>query len=183
MKSPEAVTSSTPINISTVQEGVRVKSLTAEDLPRFEEFVERNTDHLVKGGLIPDALVEMTQRDVADSTTDIKRMGIFKDNDLVGYISVNPYDKEDGVEVAYAVDKDQVRKGISLAALKAVTVYENELGNDVYAEVERHNPASMKLLDKAGYDRDRFDHVDSREIFVSQSHTEAALRAKYPGWF
>ncbi len=163
------------IKLDTEQPDVSVRSITHDDLSEVQDFFDRNEERFAKGGLIASALFDKVLNNLASTDTQNLRMGIFDHDKLVGYVGVTDYDDKGRREVSYGIDGAAARKGMALAALNAVTKYENDNGHDVIAEVEHSNVASMKLLEKANFVPSRKRSEDGRAVYEKLSMDEKSL--------
>jgi ribosomal protein S18 acetylase RimI-like enzyme len=177
MTAPEIVGQKQTYELKTALPDVTLKDIDVETLPKFKHMIESNAEFIAMGGVIPDAVYDMTENEVLGNNPNAhKRMGIWKNNQLVGYLAIvpseNPKDPNE-VEVSYIVDPTYARQGIARAAVEAATEMENDKGNSVIAEVERYNHASIRLLGKLGYERSGYS--DGREVYAHRAMTEEEM--------
>lgn len=158
--------------LHTEQPDTVVRQFNVEDLPAAKELMESNLKFFGEGGIIADGVYSMIESETLRGNSANRRMGIWKDGVLVGYIGTNPttgaIDNE--VEVAYAIDKNHAGQGIASAALEAVAGHENEGGKTVVAEVEGRNFKSMRLLGKLGFEQSMRRNPDGRIVFIRYSN-------------
>jgi|GEM_PF-1667243 len=143
-------------NLQTKLPDVITQDITAKDLPDLKRMFESNLDFFAEGGIYADDLYTMIEQEVSsEHASPHQRIGIWKGENLVGYVSVVPSERhtaEHEVEVAYLVDSRYARQGIASAAVEAIVDDEIEKGNHVIAEVENRNKASQKMLGKLGFE-------------------------------
>ena len=177
MTAPEKIGLKETQELKTALPDVTLKDIDVESLPELKRMLESNADFIAEGGIVPDAIYEMAENEMAGHNPNShQRMGIWKDDHLVGYIAVVPSEHpryENAVEISYIVDPAYGRQGIARAAVEAVTEAESEKGKSVIAEVEPYNVASIRLLGKLGFERSGYS--DGRQVYARQTLTEEEM--------
>lgn len=156
--------------------GLVLSELSAEDLSDIKNLFDKNYSHFAKGGMIL-GFERLDDEAKNGSPEGVRRLAIRLNNVLVGYAGVIQEDMNvNEVEISYANDVDHTRMGIALATVNALTDYEIEQGNDVVAEVEEYNHASMRLLEGAGFSKEK-RRRHGRTVFKAMSYnTDNLLR-------
>lgn len=177
MTTPELIGQKPKTEYKTALPDVTFRDIEPETLPELKRLVEENAEHISRGGIVPDYIYESTERELSgDNPHDHQRMGIWKDDVLVGYAAIVPaeYSKiKNAVEVSYIVDPKYGRQGIARAVVEAITDIENEKGHNVIAEVERYNVASIRLLGKLGFELS--GRSDGRDVYARSTLTESEI--------
>lgn len=170
MKSPEAIGLHEAQTLETSLSDVTVRDINAANLPTLKKMFEDNAQHFGQGGIFASGLYDMIESETTtDEPSPNHRMGIWKNDTLVGFVSVVPSEEPrhaQEVEVAYGIDPAYARKGITQAAVDAVVQRERNQGNTVIAEVERYNHASIKLLGKIGFELTHLS--DGRKVYTNE---------------
>lgn len=93
------------------------------------------------------------------SDTGHLEYGIFKDNNLIGFINDCGFDEEE-IEIGYVIDPSYWGKGYATEAVKAVLEDLKEMGfKKVKAAYFEHNKASFRVMQKCGMNS--IDYVES----------------------
>ncbi len=176
MSSPETTGSNETEILPTELPDVIVRDLDEQALPDLKKMFEENLRFFAKGGIPTDEFFyEYIEKDVqARESIPRRRMGIWKNNALVGYVSLvsseNPSDANE-VEVSFVVDPAYERQGIAHAAVQAVVDRENDAGHNVVAEANLGNHASQSLLNKLQFEYAGGNRMDSKQKFVRNAMT------------
>jgi RimJ/RimL family protein N-acetyltransferase len=177
MTAPEIVGQTKTKELKTALPDITLRDIDASTLPKLKHLFESNAQFIARGGIVPDAVYEMTEQEVLGQNPNLhRRLGIWKDDQLVGYAGIVPSEtprSEKEVEVSYVVDPTYSRQGIARAAVEAITETENDKGNSVIAEVEQSNHASIRLLGKLGFEQS--GHSDGRNVYVHKEMTEQEM--------
>lgn len=141
--------------ISTSREGVELRILEEEHAIDYFMAIEANKDHLSQfddqtAHKYP-TLKSVWESIVEPSNPDRLRFGIWDDEQFVGSANITP----DGstAEVGYWLDSSFTGNGYATLAATAVAKYAYRIeGIDVVvAEVVEGNEASIKVLERAGF--------------------------------
>ena len=159
-------------DLDTNIQHVTLRDIDKNSLDDLHRLFTENGQFFGQGGIIADDLYDRIEEEFSTYKPEgIRRMGIWQNDRLVGYASLIQEDTDVAeVELAYAISKDHVRKGIAFAAVNTLTDFAIENGNDVIAEVEHRNQASSRLLKKAGFDREMRNH-SGRAVYKKLSHS------------
>jgi len=167
----EKATSSHSKPLSIEVSDITVREFEEHDLADVKYLFEKNIDH-TSGEITSDEfLYEQVAQDIKNKKSINRRLGIWHEGKLVGYVSLVPSEisfEPDDVEVAYFVDKDHVGKGIARIAVGAVVKHEDDQGHNVIATVNPSNHASLNLLKKLGFHESHIDD-DSRIVLAKQA--------------
>jgi RimJ/RimL family protein N-acetyltransferase len=170
MTTPEKIGSQETQILRTALPDITVRDLDTTTLPDLKKLFDENDSYFAKGGLFASELYKRIEKELTDTKpVDIRRMGVWQNDTLVGYIGINPSDEPQSdheVEIAYAIDQDHAKQGVASAAIEAVTERENDKGNTVIAEVEHYNYSSKRLLGKLGFESSDRNNIERREVFV-----------------
>ena len=99
----------------------------------------------------------------------------------VGTIGFNSFDSaNDSADIGYAIGRSHWNKGIATKAVRIVINYGFEvLGlNRIEAEVLTHNGASIRVLEKLGFEKYDPDTTDHKHDPVSQQYANFLLLNK-----
>lgn len=151
--------------------GSTMRDLSKNDFEEFRLLCERNEEHFTNGGMtnIARQLKHDLEYGVPMSS---RRLGVWINDTLVGFAMIQEeIDRESCVSIDYVIDSSHTRRGITRAAVSAITKYENDRGNDVIAEVETSNSPSMRLLESLGFEEEKYASRDMRISFIHYTDT------------
>jgi len=135
---------------------IHLQLFNQDHLQEFCDSVIINRGHLSELGWIEygnQIVVKSVFTDIIDSPEYI--FYVIRDDDkFVGMIETK--DSEDSVKLGYWIDKDHRNKGIATQAVKMLT---GLVSKPVIADTTLTNPASIRVLEKAGFVKYREDKV------------------------
>lgn len=177
MKTPEMLGQKQTVEYKTAIPDVTFRDIDAAALPDLKQLFESNASYIARGGIIPDYVYDITEQEVlGDNPNGHQRMGIWKNEQLVGYVAVLPAENaknKNSVEISYVVDPAHARQGIARAVVEAVTNREIEKGHGVIAEVEPYNQTSIRLLGKLGFEL--AGRSDGRNVYAHTALSEEEM--------
>ena len=151
-------------------DGMPLRDLTDIDLPAwFERLTDPEAAELAGDPIaesMEDVISGLEYHAIGFRFKESLRWAIVPDNigESVGTIGFNSFDStNDSADIGYAIGRSHWNKGIATKAVRIVINYGFEvLGlNRIEAEVLTHNGASIRVLEKLGferYDPDTTDH-------------------------
>ncbi|KAB1198499.1 MULTISPECIES: GNAT family N-acetyltransferase [Haloferax] len=177
---------------------VELRTVDEDHISFFHEMV--NDPRVRRGIAAVDPVTRTNEREWVESRGDDDNINfvICADGDPVGSIGLKPPNVLTGaVEVGYIVAPDHWGNGYATDALRAICGYafgERRL-NKVYAKAFETNPASSRVLEKAGFTREGVhraegfvdgEHVDVFRyglLFEEWQRSEEKTESDSPRWF
>ncbi|MFY9227746.1 MAG: GNAT family N-acetyltransferase [Candidatus Microsaccharimonas sp.] len=164
-----------PGSLETDLPELTLRRLVAEDAVPYFDAVEANREHLSQFGdmtskkyptleSVQDSIVEHPGVDVDAEGNPRTRMGIWSDEQFVGFIKVTV--GEAGAEIGYWMDSAYTGMGYATHAVRALTSFAKDHHDVVYATAHAENVASRRVLQKSGYEYDITMAIDGNEIDI-----------------
>lgn len=144
-----------PLFVPTEQESIVLRQLTIDDAPAYFAAVDANRDHLSQFGdetaaKYPD--LQSVVNSITDpSNPDKIRMGIWDGDTFVGSANLTPDVEGQATELGYWLDERHTGKGYATLATTVLSKYALPRFHRVYAEVVEGNEASVRVLERSGY--------------------------------
>lgn len=143
------------LSLATEKPGVVLHELVSpyDDLALFDA-IEEDREHLSRAG---NDIAEKypnpgAVRKAREENPEKKlRLGIWDNDRLVGMIGAKPSEDESATEIGYWLRASATGNGYATVAVKALTQYVRPRFPRVFAEVHIDNPASARVLERAGY--------------------------------
>ena len=181
MTAPEKIGLKQTTVLETSIPGVHIRLLEEQDLPEFKALMYKNAEYFMRSDIVAIGLYEMIEKEITtgEHADTRRRMGIWQDGVLIGYVGVVPGDSlsiPNEVDVSRAIDKDHVGSGIGTAVLEAVVKQETEMGNTVTAESLPRNRGSLRSLGKAGFRIAGRNSHDRTVLVYSASEHQASQK-------
>jgi RimJ/RimL family protein N-acetyltransferase len=122
---------------------------TPEDDVTYLKIQNENREHIAEFG---NKIYETSQevREARLNSKGILRMGIWKDDELIGEVCVASKDGEEA-EMGIWIAKHETGHGYATSVLQTATSYAVSKFRRVFAEVDPKNSISINLLKRAGY--------------------------------
>ena len=164
-----------PGSLETDLPELTLRRLVAEDAVPYFDAIESNRDHLSQFGdmtaskyptleTVSDSIVEYPDLDVDSDNNPRTRMGIWSDEQFVGFIKLTT--TPIGAEVGYWMDSAFTGMGYATHAVRALTSFAKQYHPHVYATAHAENGASRRVLQKAGYGYDITITMDGNEVDI-----------------
>jgi ribosomal-protein-serine acetyltransferase len=143
------------MELPTSLQGLRLRSLSAEDRDAYRSLIDDNIAHLTRHGdyeelrQIDDASIDAELRDAEDELV----FGVRLDDRLIGRVDLIPRDSSNVVIGYWLAEKDTGR-GLATSACAALLDHARlNLGaTDAWAGVTTGNEASERLLLRLGFE-------------------------------
>ena len=168
-------------------EGLTLRELTDIDLPAwFERLTDPEAAELAGDPIaesMEDVISGLEYHAIGFRFKESLRWAIVPDDigESVGTIGFNSFDSaNDSADIGYAIGRSHWNKGIATKAVRIVINYGFEvLGlNRIEAEVLTHNGASIRVLEKLGFEKYDPDTTDHKHDPVSQQYANFLLLNK-----
>jgi len=143
--------------LPTEQEAVVLRQLTIEDAPAYFNAVDANREHLSQFGDTTAQkypTLESVQESILNPTNPDKlRLGIWDEDTFVGSINLTPEEDGSEAEIGYWLDARHTGKGYATVATRALANYAKNKFPKVRAEVAEGNEASVRVLERVGFEQ------------------------------
>jgi RimJ/RimL family protein N-acetyltransferase len=146
------------VELATEVDGLTLRPHRVADAEQLARLLRRDARHLLSHGdyaaeigtTVEEWRVQLAAQDSGDEPA--YSFAMWLDTTLmVGRIVLVPVDPP-RYSVGYWVTESQQGKGFATASLRAITTYAASLGaTEVFAGVRLDNPASRRVLDRAGF--------------------------------
>lgn len=141
------------MHLDTEVEGLALRPLDIDDLPRYAALVSRNREHLTSHGDYED-VVRSSREEMEGElrAASVGRFGVWLDETLIGRVDLIPQDGSNAV-LGYWLDRDRLGSGFATAACRALLAYgaTDMHVTDVWAGVTHGNERSVALLERLGF--------------------------------
>lgn len=144
--------------IAVKEQNIILRKLTREDAPALFSLIDSNRAHLSQHG-------ELTAKRYKTLDSVIESIllpenpfqmcyGIWKELELIGNINLTLTKKRNQAKLGYYLGKQYTRKGYMTRSVIALTQYASRKGvNKIIAFVKKINIPSIRVLEKAGYQK------------------------------
>ncbi|OGG54617.1 hypothetical protein A3C20_01000 [Candidatus Kaiserbacteria bacterium RIFCSPHIGHO2_02_FULL_55_25] len=146
-----------PLVITTERDDVLLREYVVEDADAIFLLIDRNREHLSRWGDVTSSkypnLASVVQSIRHPVSPGRLRMGIWRRNEFVGSVNLQPLPAPYHAEVGYWLGQEYTGSGLMTTAVRKITAYAFETIEYFYlkANVRKENLPSQKVLERVGF--------------------------------
>ncbi|NTU46375.1 GNAT family N-acetyltransferase [Candidatus Roizmanbacteria bacterium] len=151
----------TSIEINDPDTQISLRQLTPNDAQKLFDLIDSNREHLSQFGentAEKYPTTESVEKSILQPINPRRlRFGIWNNGNIIGSINITPLETQYRAEIGYYVGEEFTGKGYTTRAVEMLTQFgfEELRFRTIIAEVRSDNNASARVLEKAGYVKER----------------------------